>query len=134
MQHPERHSQAVMQDIYRQPEFCGSCHKANLPVPLNEYKWIRAFTAYDEWQNSKFSKRNPLTFYSADYATCQSCHMRREVAQSDEYGAKKGTFASHRWLAGNTAVPFYYGFGEQLQKTEAFLKSGKYLNVDLFGI
>ena len=49
-----------------------------------------------------------------------------------DYGAKNGTFASHRWVAGNTAVPFYYGFDEQLQKTIEFLKSGKYLNVDHF--
>jgi hypothetical protein len=61
-------SNGVMQDLYHQPEFCGSCHKANLPVPLNDYKWIRAFTAYDEWQNSKLSKRNqPQTPGSALY-------------------------------------------------------------------
>jgi hypothetical protein len=65
--HPERHSRAVMQDIYKSPEFCAACHKANLPPMLNGYKWIRAFTAYDEWQNSKFSQRNPLTFYTADF-------------------------------------------------------------------
>jgi len=51
-----------------------------------------------------------------------------------EPGAKNGTFASHRWLAGNTAVPFYYGFDEQLSKTIEFLKSGNYLNVDLFAL
>ena len=123
-----------MKDLYRSPEFCSACHKANLPHTLNEYKWIRAFTSYDEWQNSKFSQRNPLTFYSADYKTCQSCHMQREPATLRDYGAKNGTFASHRWPAGNTAVPFYYGFDEQLQKTIEFLKSGNYLNVDLFGI
>ncbi|MGA8027239.1 MAG: tetratricopeptide repeat protein, partial [Bryobacteraceae bacterium] len=134
MAHPERHSQAVMKDFYRAPEFCATCHKANLPNPLNDYKFIRAFTVFDEWQNSKFSKRNPLTFYSADFRSCQNCHMLREQAVTEEYGAKKGTFSSHRWLAGNTAVPFYYGFDEQLQKTVEFLKSGMYLNVDLFGL
>lgn len=132
--HPDRHSKAVMKSFYRQPEFCAACHKANLPHELNEYKWIRAFTSYDEWQNSKFSKRNPLTFYSADFTTCQNCHMKREAATLLEYGAKNGTFASHRWPAGNTAVPFYYGFDQQLQKTIEFLKSGNYLNVDLFAI
>ncbi len=134
MAHPERHARAVMKDIYRSPEFCASCHKANLPNGLNGYKWIRAFTVYDEWINSKFSQRNPLTFYTADFFRCQSCHMMREVAKPGEYGAKKNTFASHRWLAGNTAVPFYYRFDDQLQKTIEFLKSGNYLNVDLFGI
>ncbi len=56
------------------------------------------------------------------------------ASHAAEPGAKDGTFASHSWAAGNTAVPFYYGFDEQLAKTTAFLKSGNYLNVDLFAI
>jgi tetratricopeptide (TPR) repeat protein len=125
-----------MQDILHKPEFCAACHKANLPNPLNDYKFVRAFTVYDDWQNSKFSQRNPLTFYQGNFTTCQNCHMMRVPALpiTQEYGAKNGTFASHRWLAGNTAVPFYYGFDEQLQKTIEFLQSGAYLNVDLFAI
>lgn len=132
--HLDRHSKAVMQDIYRTPEFCGTCHKASLPPQLNDYKWIRAFTTYDEWQNSKFSNRSPLTFYTADFTTCQGCHMLRASNALPEPGAKDGTFASHRWTAGNTAVPFYYGFDEQLEKTIAFLRSGNFLNVDIFGL
>lgn len=133
-EYPERHSAAVMQPFYRTPEFCAACHKANLPNPLNDYKFIRAFTVYDEWQNSKFSHRNPLTFYSADFTTCQNCHMYRAETTLHDYGAKSGKLASHRWTAGNTAVPFYYGFDEQLQKTIEFLKSGRYLNVDIFAL
>jgi tetratricopeptide (TPR) repeat protein len=123
-----------MQDIYHKPEFCSACHKANLPPMLNDYKWIRAFTAYDEWQGSKFSQQNPLTFYTADFTTCQGCHMKREANALPDSGSKQGTFASHRWLAGNTAVPFYYGFDEQLQKTIEFLKTGNFLNVDIFAL
>jgi Flp pilus assembly protein TadD len=134
LKHTDRHAKAVMQPFYRSAEFCGACHKANLPAPLNDYKFIRAFTTYDEWQNSKFSKRNPLTFYSADFTACQGCHMRRAPNVLPDYGAKNGTFASHRWLAGNTAVPFYYGFDEQLEKTIAFLRAGNYLNVDIVAI
>jgi Tfp pilus assembly protein PilF len=134
LEHPERHSRAVMQPFYKTPEFCAACHKANLPNPLNDYKFLRAFTVYDEWQNSKFSKRNPLTFYSADFTTCQNCHMRRAAVTLHDYGAKEGMLASHRWTAGNTAVPFYYGFDEQLQKTIEFLKRGTFLNVDLFAL
>jgi Tfp pilus assembly protein PilF len=134
LRHPERHSKAVMHDLLHTPEFCAACHKANLPATLNDYKFIRAFTAYDEWQQSKFSQRNPLTFYTADFKSCQGCHMPRAAAQLPEYGAKNGTFASHRWLAGNTAVPFYYGFDAQLKKTIEFLRTGNYLNVDIFGL
>jgi len=134
LRHPERHSQAVMHDFLHKPEFCAACHKANLPAALNDYKFIRAFTAYDEWQQSKFSQRNPLTFYTADFTTCQGCHMKRNPISLPDYGAKNGTLVSHRWLAGNTAVPFYYGFDEQLNKTIEFLRTGNYLNVDIFGL
>jgi len=134
LRHPERHSKAVMHDFLHTPEFCAACHKANLPATLNDYKFIRAFTAYDEWQQSKFSQRNPLTFYTADFTPCQGCHMKRNPVSLKEYGAKNGTFASHRWLAGNTAVPFYYGFEPQLEKTIEFLRAGNYLNVDIFGL
>jgi tetratricopeptide (TPR) repeat protein len=134
--HPDRHSKAVMHDFLHKPEFCSACHKANLPMPLNDYKFLRAFTAFDEWQQSKFSQRNPLTFYTADFTTCQGCHMKRNPVSDTvlEYGAKNGTFASHRWLAGNTAVPFYYDFEPQLQKTIEFLQAGNYLNVDIFAL
>lgn len=134
LKYPERHSKAVMKDFLHKPEFCAACHKANLPNPLNGYKFLPAFTVYDEWQNSKFSQRNPLTFYTGDFTTCQNCHMKRNKVATFDFGAKNGTLASHRWLAGNTAVPFYYGFKEQLQKTIEFLQSGNYLNIDLFGI
>jgi hypothetical protein len=55
LRHPERHSKAVMRDFLHTPEFCAACHKANLPATLNDYKFIRAFTAYDEcsYQSSR---------------------------------------------------------------------------------
>lgn len=132
--HLDRHSKAVMQPLYHQAEFCAACHKANLPPMLNDYKWLRAFTVFDEWQQSKFSHENPLTFYTAEEKTCQNCHMGRATADAHEPGAKDGSFASHRWTAGNTASPFYYGFDQQLQKTIGFLRSGNYLNVDIAGL
>jgi Tfp pilus assembly protein PilF len=134
LQHTDRHSRAVMQDFYRTPQFCASCHKANLPDHLNDFKFISAFSAFDDWQNSKFSHQNPLTFYTGDFKTCQTCHMARSTATLFDYGAKKGTFASHSWAAGNTAVPYYFGLSEQMDKTVKFLQSGNYLNVDIFGI
>jgi cytochrome c-type biogenesis protein CcmH/NrfG/nitrate/TMAO reductase-like tetraheme cytochrome c subunit len=134
MTHTDRHVRAVMQSFYRTSQFCAACHKANLPQQLNDFKFISAFSTYDEWQNSKFSHQNPLTFYTGDFKTCQNCHMKRAPLTLQDYGAKNGTFASHSWLAGNTAVPFYYGLDEQLKKTMAFLESGEYLNVDIFGL
>ncbi len=132
--HVDRHAKAVMKDFYKSSVFCSACHKANLPPMLNNYKWIRAFTTYDEWQESKFSKETPLTYYTADYADCQDCHMMRERITRPDYGAYQGMLASHRWLAGNSALPFFYGYNEQLRKTIAFLRSGKFLNIDIFAL
>jgi hypothetical protein len=134
LRHPERHSAGGDARLPAQAGVLRRLPQGQPARPLNDYKFIRAFTAYDEWQQSKFSQRNPLTFYTADFTTCQGCHMKRNPISLPDYGAKNGTLVSHRWLAGNTAVPFYYGFDEQLNKTIEFLRAGNYLNVDIFGL
>ena len=131
--HVDRHKAAVMKDFYRTPEYCAACHKANIPETLNDYKWLRAIGLYDEWQRSSYAKQSPLPFYKKDYQTCQSCHMPREAALQRDVSTKNGTIVSHRWIAGNTAVPFLYGYDEQLKKTLEYLKADK-LNVDLFAL
>jgi Tfp pilus assembly protein PilF len=131
--HPDRHSKAVMKDFYKSPEFCGACHLADIPRGLNDYKWLRGFSTYDEYQTSSFSKSTPIPYYQRTQTTCQDCHMVPETVPQGEYGAKNGSISSHRWLGGNTAVPFYYGYAEQLQKTTEFLQN-KALNVDIFAL
>ncbi len=132
--HLDRHSKAVMKDFYRTSEFCSTCHKAALPQTLNGYKWQRAISLYDEWQNSSFAKESPLPFYKKDaVSTCQTCHMQRENLITTDFGAKHGTLASHRWLGANTVVPQYYKFDEQSARIAAFLKNAVF-NVDIFGL
>ena len=130
--HPDRHSRAVMKDFYRTPEFCAVCHKASIPRMLNGYKWLRAFSVYDEWQQSSWSQETPLPFYKKDtVSTCQTCHMAA-VDSSQDYGAKSGKIRSHRFLGANTAIPAFYGYREQLDKVREFLKDA--VAVDFFGI
>jgi tetratricopeptide (TPR) repeat protein len=134
MFHLDRHSRAVMQPFYRTSEFCASCHKAALPKQLNDYKWQRAFTVYDEWQMSSFAKQSPLPFYVKDQvSTCQTCHMPRETLTTVDYGSKSNKLASHRWVGANTLLPQYYSYPEQLKKTSDFLKNNVF-NIDLFSI
>ncbi len=88
--HLDRHSKAVMQPFYRTPEFCTSCHKAELPEALNGYKWQRAFFLADEWQLSSFAKQSPLPFYTKDsVSTCQTCHMGREALDGRGCGCER---------------------------------------------
>jgi tetratricopeptide (TPR) repeat protein len=139
--HLDRHSKAVMRPLYKTAEFCAACHKAAIPRELDDYKWLRAFSVYDEWQGASFTKQSPLPFYRKDtVSTCQTCHMKAEPVPSgaSEFGAKDGQFMSHRWLGGNTLIPAYYKYDEQAEKLTAFLKNGPdgkgVLNVDIFAL
>jgi tetratricopeptide (TPR) repeat protein len=139
--HLDRHSKAVMRDVYHTSEFCAACHKAAIPRSLDDYKWLRAISLYDEWQGASFTKQSPLPFYRKDsVSTCQTCHMIREPLQAAavDPGAKDGKLVSHRWLGGNTLLPQYYKFDEQARKIEDFLKNGAnnigVFNVDIFAL
>ena len=130
---PKLHARAVMKDFYRTPEFCAVCHKAAVPKLLNEYKWLRAFNVYDEWQQSSWSRQSPLPFYKKDtVSTCQTCHMAKVAAVRDS-GAKAGQIASHRFLGASTTIPIVYNYPDQLKKVTEYLKDG-ILGMDLFGI
>jgi len=59
--------------------------------------------------------------------------MQREALVKTDYGAKKGTLASHRWLGANTVLPQIYGFDEQSARVVAFMKNAVF-NIDVFGI
>jgi len=124
------HRRAMMKDFYRTPEFCAACHKSALPRQIENYKWRRAFSTYDEWQMSSHSNESPLPFYRKPRNTCQSCHMQPETARFD-MAAKEEKIKSHRWPASNTAIPHFYGFKEQERAVTDFLKSD-HLGVDIF--
>ena len=139
--HLDRHKQAVMRPLLKTAEFCAACHKATITRSLDDYKFQRAFTVYDEWQGASFTKQSPLPFYRKDtVSTCQTCHMPRQPlsANAQDAGAKDGTLVSHRWLGGNSLNAAYYKFDEQSQKLVDFLKNGidgkGVLNVDIFAL
>ena len=133
--HLDRHSAAVMKPFYRTSEFCSACHKAALPKSLNDYKWLRAISLYDEWQTSSFARESPLPFYEqSKVSTCQTCHMPHESVEGvQDYGAQNGQLASHRWLGANTIIPQYYKYDEQAKRIVQFLQN-KVFNVDIFSL
>jgi Flp pilus assembly protein TadD len=132
--HLDRHSKAVMRDFYQTSEFCAACHKAALPKEVNRYKWQRAFTVYDEWQQASFGKESPLPFYVKDKVSkCQTCHMEKEPITLRDFGSEPGKLSSHRWLGANTLMSKYYKYDQQLDKTIAFLRNNV-LNVDIFAM
>jgi Tfp pilus assembly protein PilF len=127
------HRRAMMRPALKSPEFCGACHKSQVPKELNDYKFLRAFMVADELQMSSFSKESPHPFYVRDKEDCRSCHMKPESAPLFDVSAKEGKVKSHRWAAANTAIPFFYKFNEQLDAATKFLE-GDVMGIDIFAL
>jgi tetratricopeptide (TPR) repeat protein len=127
------HRRAMMRPTLKSPEFCGACHKSQVPKELNDYKFLRAFMVADELQMSSFSKESPHPYYVRDRETCNTCHMKKEPAPLFDVSAKEGKLASHRWAAANTAIPVFYKWPEQLSAVTKFLEDDK-LGIDIFAI
>jgi tetratricopeptide (TPR) repeat protein len=131
---PEPHRQTFLKPFHREqtPEFCSSCHKVHLDVPVNRYRWFRGFNEYDNWQASGISGEGARSFYYPPKPQkCADCHMPR--VPSNDPAAKNGLVRSHRFPGANTAIPFVNGDAEQLRVTQQFLQDGQ-ISVDLFGL
>ncbi|MBW8876253.1 MAG: tetratricopeptide repeat protein [Acidobacteria bacterium] len=129
---PEPHKKTFMKPFMRDDaaEFCASCHKVHLDVPVNSYRWARGFNDYDNWQASGVSGQGARSFYyPAESKTCSNCHM--PLVDSQDPGNKGGKVHSHRFPAANMAVAYVNQDQEQMKVTEKFLKSG-FITVDVF--
>jgi tetratricopeptide (TPR) repeat protein len=131
---PEPHRRVFLKPFMRDQtaEFCASCHKVHLDVPVNHYRWIRGFNEYDNWQASGVSGEGARSFYyPAKPSQCADCHM--PLTNSQDMGNVNGMVHSHRFPAANTALPTANEDEAQLKATEDFLKSG-ILSVDIFAL
>jgi tetratricopeptide (TPR) repeat protein len=131
---PEPHRRVFLKPFMRQQtaEFCSSCHKVHLDVPVNHYRWIRGFNEYDNWQASGVSGEGARSFYYPPKPQqCADCHMPLEP--SNDMGNIAGKVHSHRFPAANTALPTANEDAAQLKATEDFLTSGA-LTVDIFAL
>ena len=131
---PEPHRRAFLKPFMKTQtaEFCSSCHKVHLDVPVNSYRWFRGFNEYDNWQASGVSGQGARSFYYPKQSQqCADCHMPLE--RSNDMGNIAGNVHSHRFPAANTALPMANEDAEQLSATESFLKAG-ILSVDIFAM
>jgi len=131
---PEPHRRVFLKPFMREQtaEFCASCHKVHLDVPVNHYRWIRGFNEYDNWQASGVSGQGARSFYYPQKPSqCADCHM--PLVRSGDMGNIGGFVHSHRFPGANTAIPTANEDAEQLKVTENFLKNDN-LSIDIFAL
>jgi Flp pilus assembly protein TadD len=149
---PEPHRRVFLKPFMRTqtPEFCSTCHKVHLDVPVNHYRWVRGFNDYDNWQASGVSFQGARSFYyPAKGQNCADCHM--PLAPSADAGNFKpatngfkdwfaglrasgnGSIHSHSFSAANTALPYVNNDQAHLSETEKFLTDHE-VTVDIFAI
>jgi tetratricopeptide (TPR) repeat protein len=132
---PKPHRNAFLKPFHRDPkmlpEFCSACHKVHLDVPVNNYRWIRGFDDYDNWQASGVSGQGARSFYYPPKPQqCADCHM--PLVPSNDFANINGYVHSHRFAAANTAVPTSYGDERQIHEVEKFLKGA--VTLDIFAL
>ncbi len=131
---PQPHKKTFLKSFHtdQTPEFCSSCHKVHLDVPVNSYRWFRGFNDYDGWQASGVSGQGARSFYyPAKPQKCADCHM--PLVAANDPAAIDGKVHSHRFPAANTALPYVNGDEEQMKVVQDFLRDGQ-VSVDVFGI
>ena len=131
---PEPHRRTFLKPFVRAQtaDFCSTCHKVHLDVPVNHYRWVRGFNEYDNWQASGVSGQGARSFYyPAKSQKCADCHM--PLVPSHDMGNINGFVHSHRFPAANMALPFANQDPKQLEVTEQFLKD-KIVSVDIFAL
>ncbi|MFQ5349372.1 MAG: multiheme c-type cytochrome, partial [Thermoanaerobaculia bacterium] len=129
---PEPHRRTFIKPFMSESEFCSSCHKVHLDVPVNSYRWIRGFNTYDNWQASGVSGQGARSFYyPAEPMKCIDCHMPR--VPSEDAANENGLIQSHRFATANTALPTANRHQEQLDEVTRFLQANQ-VTVDIFAM
>ncbi len=129
---PEPHKKSFLKPFHREntAEFCSTCHKTHLDEPVNNFRWVRGFNDYDQWQKSGVSHQGALSFYYPEKPKkCVDCHM--PLSPSTDAANINGKVHSHRFPAANTALPFVNKHEEQLKAVTEFLQDNK-VTLDLF--
>ena len=111
-------------------QFCSTCHKVHLDIPVNYYRWVRGFNEYDNWQASGVSGAGRAFFLLSAAAAA----MRRLPHAADALltiWETRGNVHSHSFPGRIQRCLMQIKTQHSLRFTENFLKSGA-VTVDIF--
>ena len=112
-------------------EICVGCHRGFLSPDMGEGMPVH-LSGLDEpgaWRSSAWAGNGMGRVDKVEKKNCIDCHMEREPASKDEYGAKDGTIASHRFLGGHTWMAAMRGDTDHLKRLQAKLEGAASIDV-----
>lgn len=136
---PSFHKKTFLKPLHTTSEFCGSCHKVNLPFELNHYReWLRGQNHYDSWLLSGVSGHGARSFYYPPEAqtNCNECHMPTHA--SSDFGATlvdgSGELKIHNHLfpSANTGLSWIRNKDKVTKAHQEYMNG--VMRVDIFGI
>jgi tetratricopeptide (TPR) repeat protein len=136
---PAFHKETLLKPLHRSAEFCSTCHKANLPVALNHYHWLRGQDHYDSFLQSGVSGHRVDSFYYPARAVprCSKCHMPLEAsddpAARDFDSSGKRSVHNHLFAAANTGVPHMVDMPDWVEQAHR-KRLSDVTRVDIFGL
>ena len=99
---------------------------------MNNYRWVRGFNDYDNWQASGVSGLGARSFYYPPKSQrCADCHM--PLVDSKDAGNVEGKDSLSPFPGANTALPIVNEDHEAMDAVTKFLKN-RILTVDIFGV
>ena len=131
---PEPHRRVFLKPFMRSQtaEFCSSCHKVHLDVPVNKYRWLRGFNEYDNWQASGVSGQGARSFYYPPKPQqCADCHMPLESSKD------QGNINGFRALASFPGGEHGCAYGERrcgATQIDRRFSEERALTVDIFAL
>ena len=136
---PDFHKRSFLKPLHKQAEFCGTCHKVNLPKELNAYKWLRGQNHYDSFLLSGASGHGVTSFYYPPkaQANCNGCHM--PLVASGDFAARdfdqsgKRSVHGHHFPSANTGIAHLLDMPDWVQSAHQD-ELEKSLRVDLMAL
>ena len=129
---PGPHADTFMKPFYKDSVYCSLCHKQFIDERTNHYRWLRLQDQYDAWQQSGYSQESVFVWYpQQEKKTCNNCHMQK--VPSYDLAGNIEQVSSHRYIAANTAIPFFYDDQTQLEETIIWLERDE-ITVDIFAM
>ncbi|MBL0216408.1 MAG: hypothetical protein IPQ07_21305 [Myxococcales bacterium] len=110
-------------------ELCVGCHRGFLSPDMGMPVHLSGLDEPGMWRNSAWNGNGMGRVDKVDKKSCIDCHMDREPASANEYGAKNGTLASHRFLGGHTWMASMRGDTEHLARLRTKLEGAASIDI-----